>query len=187
MSVKASEYYRIYDNFLLPEEAQGIEEALRVNELPNHNTGNSSDSDSSPILHGPQEKLLISRVEELFNSENTVPFPDIFPFNNIDGEKGITIVVTNHQNANGTDGPTPESVKASFYYYPIVLWEPRWGGEIFIKSEEMDGFGTFVSPKPNRLVIIKSGVEVEVKNPEKIRGSIWSLITVDGMILGRAS
>jgi hypothetical protein len=53
-----------------------------------------------------------------------------------------------------------ENSQLALVYYAVERWEPSWGGELLVDGG--DGKGTFVAVRPNRLVIIKRGVNHKV-------------------------
>ncbi|MFF4112602.1 2OG-Fe(II) oxygenase [Streptomyces sp. NPDC001714] len=57
----------------------------------------------------------------------------------------------------------------SFVLYVHPEWQVDWGGELLVGSD--NGTGAYVGPRPNRLVVIKSGVHHCIKKVDISAGS----------------
>jgi hypothetical protein len=80
---------------------------------------------------------------------------------------------------------------ANFLYYPHPEWDANWGGELLVSASPADGdslrempslykhddnrvletgLGTFIMPKPDRLIMIRSGISHCIKKVDAAAG-----------------
>ncbi len=63
----------------------------------------------------------------------------------------------------------------AFVLYVHPVWKPRWDGEFLVTrppfdEENWDGVGTFVTARPNRLVVIRGGTPHKVQRVSPLAG-----------------
>jgi len=62
----------------------------------------------------------------------------------------------------------------AFVYYVHPLWNRSWGGDLLVRVDDMSlaaDCGIFVTPRPNRLVLLKAGTEHAVSRLSSAIGS----------------
>lgn len=50
----------------------------------------------------------------------------------------------------------------AYTFYAHARWERHWGGELLVRTGAAEGVGLFIDPLPNRLVVVRAGVEHRV-------------------------
>jgi hypothetical protein len=68
-----------------------------------------------------------------------------------------------------------EHYSGAFTLYAHPSWKPRWGGELLIagrpfEPERWDGTGSFVLPRPNRMVVVRAGVPHKIQRVSQLAG-----------------
>jgi Rps23 Pro-64 3,4-dihydroxylase Tpa1-like proline 4-hydroxylase len=62
---------------------------------------------------------------------------------------------------------------AGYIYYVHPVWHGSWGGELLVAGDEDASSGTFINPKPNRLVVLRGGTRHCIKKVESAAGQAF--------------
>jgi hypothetical protein len=76
-----------------------------------------------------------------------------------------------HQDVEHEPDISPRLRRTGAYvFYTHERWQTTWGGDLLIAGVDGREVGTFVSPKPNRLVLLRVGIEHMIRRVDKAAG-----------------
>ncbi len=188
MLTETTESYRIYDDFLSPEEAQNFTEALRGREIPFSQLLEDTASNATNVLNENERLLITFGIRDLFRDDKsgTLAFLQSSATNSVD-MLGLTLSISvcpvADMNSSFCDGLGP--ALAYYVYYPVSEWDPERGGGVLMKPYGDKGTNNIIYPKPNRLMILKPGAVVKINQPGHFIGC-EPLITIHGCIVTEA-